>query len=219
MLAQALADAVQRTVQSAQGPEAGLAMEVATSVLYVEACLEDGEFESPEQHERMQRLADRIRLVSEGQIAPPLEGWMGGPLSPGLTARPSAAWCRSCAAPCPSAEPSTKSLLHPQNRAPLVNVPNQLQSIRGVLAVLGLDLAAHASVRMRDDIDQLLQPATDLGEAAESGLFDRLASNLGALGFLIDMMGVQPSLAKSLFTYDEASGVLSPLIWAAKKKS
>lgn len=218
VLATALSDAVQRTVQSAQGPEAGLAMEVATSVLYIEACLEDGEFESGEQHERMQRLADRIRLVSEGQTAPPLEGWMEDlyrRVSDRQTIGSVVQELRSTLSECE--KQIDQFFRDPLNRAPLVNVPNQLQSIRGVLAVLGLDLAAHASVRMRDDVDQLLQPSTDLGEAAESGVFDRLASNLGALGFLIDMMGVQPSLAKSLFTYDEASGVLSPLMGREKK--
>ena len=218
VLAQALSDAVQRTVTSAQGPEAGLAMEVATSVLYIEACLEDGEFDSDVQHERMQRLADRIRLVSEGQTAPPLEGWMEDlyrRVSDRQTIGSVVQELRSTLSECE--KHIDQFFRDPQNRAPLVNVPNQLQSMRGVLAVLGLDLAAHASVRMRDDVDQLLQPSTDLGEAAESGVFDRLASNLGALGFLIDMMGVQPSLAKSLFTYDEASGVLSPLMGREKK--
>lgn len=218
VLAQALSDAVQRTVVSAQGPEAGLAMEVATSVLYVEACLEDGEFDSGEQHERMQRLADRIRLVSEGQTAAPLEGWMEDlyrRVSDRQTIGSVVQELRSTLSECE--KHIDQFFRDPLNRAPLVNVPHQLQSMRGVLAVLGLDLAAHASVRMRDDVDQLLQPSTDLGEAAESGVFDRLASNLGALGFLIDMMGVQPSLAKSLFTYDEASGVLSPLMGREKK--
>ncbi len=218
VLADALAEAVQRTVASTQGPEAGLAMEVATSVLYVEACLEDGEFESSEQHERMQRLADRLRLVSEGQTAPPLEAWMEDlyrRVSDRQTIGSVVQELRSTLSECEKL--IDQFFRDPQNRAPLVNVPNQLQSMRGVLAVLGLDLAAHASVRMRDDVDHLLQPSTDLGEAGESGVFDRLASNLGALGFLIDMMGVQPSLAKSLFTYDETSGVLSPLMGREKK--
>jgi chemosensory pili system protein ChpA (sensor histidine kinase/response regulator) len=98
----------------------------------------------------------------------------------------------------------------PQDRTPLASVPAILQSMRGVLAVLGLDLAAQASVRMRDDVDHLLLDSTDLDDAAQRGVFDRLASNLGALGFLIDMMGVQPQLAKSLFKLDPDTGVLSP---------
>ena len=38
LLADALSQAVAQTVQSAQGPETSLAMEVATSLLYLEAC-------------------------------------------------------------------------------------------------------------------------------------------------------------------------------------
>jgi chemosensory pili system protein ChpA (sensor histidine kinase/response regulator) len=218
VLAQALSDSVQRTVQSAQGPDAGLAMEVATSVLYVEACLEDGEFDQPEQRDRVQRLADRIRLVSQGQTAPPLEGWMEDlyrRVSDRQTIGSVVQELRTTLSEC---EKQIDAFFRePRERLPLVNVPSQLQSIRGVLAVLGLDLAAQASVRMRDDVEHLLQPDSDLDLAAEQGVFDRLASNLGALGFLIDMMGVQPALAKSLFTFDEASGVLAPLMGREKK--
>ncbi len=52
------------------GPDAAspaLAMEVATSVLYLDASLEDGEFDHPLIGTRVQRLAQRIRHVSEGQ--------------------------------------------------------------------------------------------------------------------------------------------------------
>src|SRR5690606_23809745 len=100
----------------------------------------------------------------------------------------------------------------PTHPASLVNVPTQLQAMRGVLAVLGLDMAGHATVRMREDVDHLLQPDTNVQEAGDAGVFDRLATNLGALGFLIDMLGVQPNLVKSLFKYDPDTGVLSPLM-------
>ena len=45
---------------------------------------------------------------------------------------------------------------------------------------------------------------------AQTGLFDRIAGNLGALGFLIDMLSVQPQLAKSLFVFDPRTGTLDP---------
>ncbi|MBH1987528.1 MAG: Hpt domain-containing protein [Burkholderiales bacterium] len=218
VLAEALSESVQRTVQSAQGPDAGLAMEVATSVLYVEACLEDGEFDQPEQRERVQRLADRIRQVSQGQTAPPLEAWMEDlyrRVSDRQTIGSVVQELRSTLSECE--KHIDQFFRDPQERTPLVNVPSQLQSIRGVLAVLGLDLASQASVRMRDDVEHLLQPDSDLDAAAAAGVFDRLASNLGALGFLIDMMGVQPTLAKSLFTFDDESGVLAPLMGREKK--
>lgn len=218
VLANALTDAVQRSVARAQAPDAGLAMEVATSLLYVEACLEDAEFDQPEQRERAHRLAERIRLASEGQPAAPLEGWMEDLYRRVSDRQTIGSVVQELRAALSDAEKHIDQFFRdPQERAPLIDVPKQLQSIRGVLAVLGLDLAAQASVHMRHDVEHLLQPDADLDAAAQAGVFDRLATNLGALGFLIDMMGVQPGLAKSLFTFDEATGVLSPLMGREKK--
>jgi chemosensory pili system protein ChpA (sensor histidine kinase/response regulator) len=218
VLSNALTDAVQRTVSRAQAPDAGLAMEVATSLLYVEASLEDAEFDQPEQRDRVHRLADRIQRISEGQPAAPLEAWMEDLYRRVSDRQTIGSVVQELRASLSESEKRIDQFFRdPQERQGLVDVPQQLQSIRGVLAVLGLDLAAHASVRMRQDVEHLLQPDADLTQAAESGVFDRLATNLGALGFLIDMMGVQPGLAKSLFTFDDDSGVLSPLMGREKK--
>ena len=218
VLGNALTDAVQRSVARAQAPDAGLAMEVATSLLYVEASLEDAEFDQPEQRDRVHRLAERIRQVSEGQPAAPLEGWMEDLYRRVSDRQTIGSVVQELRTALSESEKHIDQFFRdPQDRSPLIEVPKQLQSVRGVLAVLGLDLAAQASVHMRHDVEHLLQPDADLDAAAQAGVFDRLATNLGALGFLIDMMGVQPGLAKSLFTFDEATGVLSPLMGREKK--
>uniref|UniRef100_UPI0025C38F2B Hpt domain-containing protein n=1 Tax=Aquabacterium sp. TaxID=1872578 RepID=UPI0025C38F2B len=218
VLAEALAEAVARTVGSAQAPEPSLAMEVATSLLYLDASLEDGDFDHPDQAARVRRLADRIAQVGQGQPAEPLEAWMEDlyrRVSDRQTIGSVVQELRTTLGEC---EKHIDAFFRdPQDRAPLVNVPKALQSMKGVLAVLGLDKAAHAVVHMREDVDHLLQPDADLDAAAQAGVFDRLASNLGALGFLIDMMGVQPQLAKTLFTLDEATGVLAPVMGREKK--
>lgn len=217
-LADALTHAVHNTVQAAKAPEPALAMEVATSLLYIEASLEDGEFDSPDQQQRVQRLAQRITSVSDGHDAQPLEGWMEDlyrRVSDRQTIGSVVQELRTTLTDCE--KHIDQFFRDPKDTTPLVNVPGQLQSMRGVLAVLGLDVAAHATVRMREAVDHLLVPGTDLDQAAQDGVFDRLATNLGALGFLIDMMGVQPALAKSLFTMDEATGVLAPVMGREKK--
>ncbi|KGM41219.1 hypothetical protein JY96_17310 [Aquabacterium sp. NJ1] len=217
-LADALTHAVHNTVQAAKAPEPALAMEVATSLLYVEASLEDGEFDSPDQQQRVQRLAQRITSVSDGHDAQPLEGWMEDlyrRVSDRQTIGSVVQELRTTLTDCE--KHIDQFFRDPKDTTPLVSVPGQLQSMRGVLAVLGLDVAAHATVRMREAVDHLLVPGADLDQAAQDGVFDRLATNLGALGFLIDMMGVQPALAKSLFTMDEATGVLAPVMGREKK--
>ena len=78
-------------------------------------------------------------------------------------------------------------------------VPQQLSAMRGVLSVLGMDQASAALLRMRDDVDGLASTEAGPARAVQAGVFDRLAGNLSALGFLIDMLSVQPQMAKSLF--------------------
>ena len=218
VLATALAEAAQKTVATASAPEPSLAMEVATSLLYMEASLEDGEFDQPDQHSRLQRLAERIQAVGQGQPAQPLESWMEDLYRRVSDRHTIGSVVQELRSTLSEAEKHIDQFFRdPQDRTPLVSVPAILQSMRGVLAVLGLDLAAQASVRMRDDVDHLLLDSTDLDDAAQRGVFDRLASNLGALGFLIDMMGVQPQLAKSLFKLDPDTGVLSPVMGREKR--
>ncbi|HZT56872.1 MAG TPA: Hpt domain-containing protein, partial [Burkholderiaceae bacterium] len=101
---------------------------------------------------------------------------------------------------------------NPSDRTVLIPVPNQLSAMRGVLSVLGMDQAAAALLRMRDEVDGMVSTEIDPQRVAQAGVFDRLAGNLGALGFLIDMLSVQPQMAKSLFSYDAEAGTLSPVM-------
>ena len=96
-----LQQAVAQTQQAGAAPPAQLAMEVATSLLYVEAALEDAEFDNPEQAGRVRRLAERLLSVRQGRTPDPLEAWMEELYRRVSNRRQWAAWCRSCARPCP----------------------------------------------------------------------------------------------------------------------
>jgi chemosensory pili system protein ChpA (sensor histidine kinase/response regulator) len=208
-LADALLEAVHHTVSRAEAPSPELAMEVATAVLYLDASLEDGEFDHPDEAARVQRLAARIDSVRGGQPSQPLETWMED-LYRRVSDRQTMG---SVVQELRNSLSEVEKLIDQFFRAPterevLIPVPNQLQSMRGVLSVLGMDQASQAVLRMRDEVDALVSTEVDPQRAAQAGTFDRLADNLGALGFLIDMLSVQPQLAKSLFKYDPASGSL-----------
>ncbi|MFN3617702.1 MAG: Hpt domain-containing protein [Aquabacterium sp.] len=218
VLAQALGEAVAQTVSSAQAPRPTLAMEVATAILYLEASLEDGEFDHPEQQDRVRRLAERISQTRLGAEPSPLEAWMEDlyrRVSDRQTMGSVVQELRTTLSECE--KQIDQFFRQPSERHPLVAVPAQLQSMRGVLAVLGLDMAVQAAVRMREDVDHLLRDDLDIDAAGQAGVFDRLATNLGALGFLVDMMGVQPALTRHLFTFDAETGLLSPLMGREKK--
>ncbi|MBC7994344.1 MAG: Hpt domain-containing protein [Rhizobacter sp.] len=213
LLADELAQAVAHTQQTGAAPQPPLAMEVATSVLYLEASLEDGDFDHPEEAQRVKRLANRITSVRAGNTPDPLEAWMEELYRRVSDRQTMGSVVQELRASLSEAEKHIDQFFrNPAQREALSPVPGLLASMRGVLSVLGMDQAAHAVLRMRDDVDGLLSTEVDPQLVVQSGTFDRLASNLGALGFLIDMLSVQPQVAKSLFVYDPQAGTLSPLM-------
>ena len=71
--------------QAAQAaPPAPLAMEVATSLLYLEAALEDGDFDQPEHAERVKRLGERLAARPPEAAARAARAVDGGALPPRL---------------------------------------------------------------------------------------------------------------------------------------
>lgn len=217
----ALATELQQAVAYAQhasgAPSAPLAMEVATALLYVEASLEDAEFDNDEQRARVVRLAERISEVRRGATPQPLEGWMEDLYRRVSDRQTMGSVVQELRATLSEVEKSIDQFFrNPAERQVLVPVPQQMSSMRGVLSVLGMDQASVALLRMRDDVDHLAAHEIDIAKIHEAGTFDRLAGNLGALGFLIDMLSVQPQMAKSLFVYDPAAGTLSPLMGRSK---
>lgn len=214
VLADELTQAVTQTQQSGAAPSTSLAMEVATSVLYLESSLEDADFDHPEEAQRVRRLAQRVANVRQGLEPDPLEAWMEElyrrvsdrqtmgsvvhelRISLGETERQIDQFFRN---------PGSVDALQP--------VPGQIAAMRGVLSVLGIEQATQALTRMREDVEGLIhQAGLPTEQASTEGAVERLAGNLGALGFLIDMLGAQPHVAKSLFVFDAKAGTLSPLM-------
>ncbi|MFT3956916.1 MAG: Hpt domain-containing protein [Piscinibacter sp.] len=211
--------AIAQTLNNAAAPEAPLAMEVATSLLYVEAALEDSDFDNPEQAERVRRLADRLGAVREGKAPEPLEPWMEELYRRVSDRQTMGSVVQELRTSLSEAEKLIDQFFrNPADRQVLIPVPGQLSAMRGVLSVLGIDQATAALLRMRDEVDGLVQTEVDPQRVAQTGLFDRLAGNLGALGFLIDMLSVQPQMAKSLFVFDPRTGTLDPVMGRGSQK-
>jgi chemosensory pili system protein ChpA (sensor histidine kinase/response regulator) len=208
-LAQALQLAATQTVASAGAPSPTLAMEVATAILYLDASLEDGEFDHPELAERVHHLASRIDDVRVGAEPQPLDAWMEELYRRVSDRQTMGSVVQELRASLSEAEKLIDQYFRdPSQRQCLIPVPGQLSAMRGVLSVLGMDQASQAALHMRDEVHELAETEADPERAAQTGTFDRLADNLGALSFLIDMLSVQPQLAKSLFHFDAESGSL-----------
>jgi len=211
VLGEAMARSVARAVQAgqanAEAPEPALAMEIATSLLYVEAALEEGAFDQPEQAQRVRRLAQRVLAVRGAAATEPLEPWMEELYRRVSDRQTMGSVVQELRASLSESEKLIDQFFRASNDPSVLKpVPAQLLAMRGVLSVLGLDQATRAVLHMRDDVDALVAA----GDAArhEQPLFERLAGNLSALSFLIDLLGVQPQVVKALFRFDEASGLL-----------
>ncbi|MEJ5999034.1 hybrid sensor histidine kinase/response regulator [Paucibacter soli] len=209
VLGQTLRRAVVATLRSGKPPEPTLAMEIATSLLYVEAALDDEAFDHPDQAERVIRLARRVEAASRGEPAAPLEAWMEDLYRRVSDRQTLGSVVHELRSSLSEVERQVDEYFRdPSQRQLLIPVPNQLGAMRGVFSVLGVDQGALTCVRMRDQIDELANTEVDPSRSGPREQFERLASNLGALGFLIDMLSVQPQLAKRMFRFDEASGSL-----------
>ena len=212
-----LQHAVTQTLQSKAAPPPALAMEVATSLLYIEAALEDADFDDPEHAHRVRRLAERLGSVRQNHPPEPLEGWMEDLYRRVSDRQTIGSVVQELRASLSEAEKSIDRFFrNPADREVLIPVSQQLSAMRGVLSVLGMEHASAALLRMRDEIDGLASTELDGDPETTAGVFDRIAGNLSALGFLIDMLSVQPQMAKSLFAFDADTGVLSPVMGRAE---
>ncbi|MEO8390037.1 MAG: Hpt domain-containing protein [Polaromonas sp.] len=216
-LAQALTRAVDTTVRSGQPPGIELAMEVATSVLYLEAAFDDLDPNDPQLAVRTANLAERLEGVRAGGEPQPLEGWMEELYRRVSDKQTMGSVVGELRVSLGELEKSLDVFFrNPQDKVALQSVPGQLSQMRGVLSVLGLDQASHAVLRMRDSVEQMLVTEIDEQRARAAGTFEHLGNNLGALSFLIDMLNYQPALAKKLFVYDAEKGELKPLMGRAQ---
>ena len=213
VLAASLGATAAQVLAAGAPPPPALAMEVATGILFLDASLEDGELDQPGLPERLAHLAGRIDAVRRGAEPQPLEIWMEELYRRVSDRQTMGSVVAELRASLSEVEKQIDQYFrNPADRQVLIPVPAQLGSMRGVLSVLGMDQASQAALHMRDAVDELAQTEVDGQRAIQAGTFDRLADNLGALSFLIDMLSVQPQLAKSLFRFDPETGSLTAVM-------
>jgi chemosensory pili system protein ChpA (sensor histidine kinase/response regulator) len=218
-LSAALTRAMDTVNRSGKAPAPALAMEVATSVLYLEAAYDDMDLNSEEMVERSHRLAQRLELVIEGALSEPLDSWMEELYRRVSDRQIMGSVVDELRVTLSEVESALDTFFrNPQEALPLHEVPGMLAQMRGVFSVLGLDQAAVAALRMRDQVEHcMVADAAALADHAD--VFEKLGSSLGAMGFLIDMLSYQRELAKRLFVYDEVLGEFRSLMGRRKQST
>jgi chemosensory pili system protein ChpA (sensor histidine kinase/response regulator) len=210
-LAQALNRTVESLSRSGKAPTTEVSMEVATSVLYLEAVFEDLDPNDSALAARTARLAERLDAVRSGGQPEPLELWMEELYRRVSDKQTMGSVVDELRVNLGELEQSLDQFFrNTVEKGALQRVPGQLSQMRGVLSVLGLDQASLAVLRMRDVVERILGSAGDAASVASDS--EKLGNSLGAMGFLIDMLNYQPALAKKLFVFDEALGELRPVM-------
>ncbi len=175
------------------------ALDVATAILFLEITF--AHFRPEEQRflERSQILARRLDQSANGETPDPLAGWMEDLFRQASESQTMGSVVQELRADMSTVEKLLDAYFRdPSHKPDLAQVPHLLSQMRGVFSVLGVDVASQALSYLRTEIDSLV--ADDV--PTDSQRFDALASNIGVLGFLVDMLSYQPELAKTLFVFD-----------------
>lgn len=214
----ALTNAIDTVASTKTPPHTELAMEVATAILYLEAVFEEWGSTDAEMELRATGLAERMEHVRMGGPAKTVEPWIEE-LYRRVSDRESmgsvVGELRICLT---DIEKSIDQYFRaPSDQTALQAVPSKLGQMRGIFSVLGLAQASGAVTGMRESVEEFSQPGFDFEHARATGLIDKFGNNLGALGFLIDMLNYQPALVKKLFVFDDETGDLNPLMGRVAK--
>ena len=149
-LAVALTKTLDAITRTGEPPSAALAMEVATSVLYLQAAFEELDAADDQMIQRAARLAERLDAVGSGAEPEPLEAWMEELYRRVSDNQTMGSVVDELRATLAEAEKGDGSVFRsPQETSLLVAVPGFLAQMRGVLSVLGLDQASLAVLHAR----------------------------------------------------------------------
>ncbi|WP_342128829.1 hybrid sensor histidine kinase/response regulator [Hydrogenophaga sp. OTU3427] len=213
-LAQAFVDAVNQVGAVPERITPQLALEVATALLFLTATLEDFDPSDPGLADRSAGLAERVRAVLADQPLPPLAPWMEQLYRQWSERQTLGSVVDEVRRVLLEAEAVLDRLARdPSRREGLAALPDAFAQMQGVLSVLALDDAARAALAMRETAQALLSGQTEVG----SPPWRSLVHNLGALGFLVDVLGLHPSSAQRGFVFDAPSGELRPLLAQASR--
>lgn len=205
-LVRALSMAVAAALLPDDKPDASLVIEVATTILYLEAVYDDLDQAKEFMGERSDALARRLSQVAQGLAPDAVEPWMEA-LYRRRSERNSmgnvTSELRITLAEVESA--LEKYRLDPSDATILVLISGYLSQMYGVFSVLGLYQAANAVFKIREILDSHLANARR-NHPIPIKVYEQIAGSVSTLGFLIDLLNYQIGIAKEMFFYDTKSG-------------
>ena len=205
-LVRALSAAVAVALSTDAKPSASLALEVATTILYLEAVYDDIDQAKEFMGERSNALARRLTKVAEGLTPDAVEPWMEALYRRRSERHSMGSVTNELRVTLAAVESSLeKYRLDPSDSSILALISGDLSQMYGVFSVLGLYQAANAVFKIREILDSHLANARRKYPIPIQ-VYEQIAGSVSTLGFLIDLLNYQIGIAKEMFFYDAKSG-------------
>jgi len=202
----ALKNAVSTSVNDKAAISPVLALEVATTILYLEAVYGDLDRANEFKADHCGVLARRLSQVSNGITPEAIEPWMEVLYRRRSERTSLGSVTNELRITLGAVEVSLARYKdNPGDVGILGVVAGHLSQLYGVFSVLGIQQAAKAVFKIREVLDIHLARALR-SQPLPIKHYERIANSVSTLGFLIDLISYQIDLAKDLFVYDDAAG-------------
>ncbi|HEX5640471.1 MAG TPA: Hpt domain-containing protein [Burkholderiaceae bacterium] len=183
-----------------------LGLEVASALLFLDLGVEELPQIEPEYEERAQQVMDRLVKARDGKALPETGPWMSelaqraqDRLTMGTVVAETQSTLREIE------QRLDRFFRTPAERAELAATTGMFDQVCGVLSLLGYDDPVVALRNVQQSIARFVDPAVE----PEPQEFDRIAQNLGAIGFFVESVGQDADRPRGMFHYDPATGVFS----------
>ena len=201
----AVADATAAAPAAAAKREA-VGLEVASALLFVELGADELPQIDPEYATRAETVVQRLAAASAGQALPDSAPWMSelarraqDRLTMGSVVTETQTTLREIE------QRLDRFFRNPAERGELLGTVPLFDQVCGVLSVLGHDEPVAALRNVQQSVRNFANPALE----ARPEEFQRIAQNLGAVGFFVETLTQDADQPRSMFHYDPATGLFS----------
>jgi chemosensory pili system protein ChpA (sensor histidine kinase/response regulator) len=206
-LAERLAEAVQLAVAQPAEQVPALALDVATSLLCIEAVFAGAHVADGELAQRFAQLEQRLAARMAGQDVEPAAPWMESLYRQADESGTLGSVVVELKSSLADTEQQIEAFLRNTDAGhSLAGALDRLGQMRGVMGLLGLESAQRALVSMKGLIERLEH--TEPSDFEREDVLHKLSLNVGGLSFLVDTLQHQPTRARDLFVFDESTDCL-----------
>jgi len=181
-------------------------LEVASALLFVELGADELPQIDPEYAARARTVMQRLAAAGTGQALPDSAPWMSelarkaqDRLTMGSVVTETQTTLREIE------QRLDRFFRNPAERGELLGTVPLFDQVCGVLSVLGHDEPVAALRQVQQLVKNFANPAVE----ARADEFQRIATNLGAIGFFVETLTQDVDQPRSMFHYDPATGMFS----------